>query len=92
MQLMTRIYQVKVIGALDDRWSDCFNGMTIQVESAGDGASITTLAGPVADQAKLRGILSRIWDLNLTLVSVTRIGPEREQSHVQRGGELWEDS
>ena len=35
--------------------------------------SITTLTGPVADQAALRGILTKVWDLNLTLISVTRI-------------------
>jgi hypothetical protein len=62
------VYQIQVQGKLDESWSDWFSGMTITFEGG-----ITTLTGPVADQAALRGILSKIWDLNLTLVSVTRI-------------------
>jgi hypothetical protein len=66
-------YQIKVQGRLDESWSGWFNGMTITFESGSDGSSITTLTGPVLDQAALRGVLSKIWDLNLTLISVTRI-------------------
>jgi len=67
------VYQIQVRGKLDESWSDWLSGMTITSESG-----ITTLTGPVADQAALRGLLSKIWDLNLTLVSVTRIeiGPK----------------
>ena len=61
-------HQIKVQGQLDEKWSDWFNGMTITFEGG-----ITTLTGVVADQAKLRGILSKIWDLNLTVISVTRL-------------------
>jgi len=52
------ICQIKVKGVLDEKWSDWFNGMTITLESG-----ITTLSGAVADQARNRGILSKIWDL-----------------------------
>ncbi|MBL7065918.1 MAG: hypothetical protein ISS49_17210 [Anaerolineae bacterium] len=62
-------YQIQVQGRLDEDWSDWFSGMTVTFESG-----VTTLTGPVADQAALRGILTRIWDLNLTLLSVTRGG------------------
>ncbi len=65
-------YQIKVQGQLDGRWSDWFNGMTITSESG-----ITTLTGTAMDQARLRGILSKIWDLNLTLISVTQIKSEK---------------
>ena len=68
-------------GRLDERWSDWFNGMTITSER-----DITTLTGAV-DQAKLRGIVSKIWDLNLTVISVTQIELERDESHLQKGGE-----
>ena len=51
-------YQIKVQGGLDEGWSDWFSGMTVTFESG-----ITTLTGAVTDQAALRGILSRIWDL-----------------------------
>ena len=61
-------YQIKMEGKLDENWSDWFSGMTITLES-----NITVLTGVVADQAALRGILSKIWDLNLTLISVNRI-------------------
>ena len=63
------IYQIRVQGRLDENWSDWFSGMTITFEGG-----VTTLTGPVADQAALRGLLTRIWDLNLTLLSVTRGG------------------
>ena len=74
-----RVYQIKVQGRLDESWSSWFNSMTIAAE--GD---TTTLTGAVVDQAALRGILSRLWDLNLALISVNRIGPAPEQ----KSGEL----
>ena len=67
------VYQIKVRGALDRKWSDWFNGMAITFEHASDGPPITTLSGAIADQAKLRGILTKVWDLNLTLISVRQI-------------------
>jgi hypothetical protein len=63
-----QVYQVKVRGEIDERWSDWFNGM--EVASEGDA---TTLTGPVVDQAVLRGMLTKLWDLNLTLLSVNPI-------------------
>ncbi len=69
---LTAAYRIKVRGVLDRKWSDWFNGVTITCESASDGSPITTLTG-VADQARLRGILSKIWDLNLTVISVTQV-------------------
>jgi len=64
-----KVFQIKVKGILDQSWSDWFNGMTITFEFENE---ITTLTG-VVDQARLRGILSKIWDLNLTLISLSRI-------------------
>jgi hypothetical protein len=66
------VYQIKVQGNLDDRWSDWFSGLTVQPTDEGEDCPVTTLTGPI-DQAALRGILNRIWDLNLTLVSVVSI-------------------
>ncbi len=65
------IYQIKVKGRLDERWSEWFNGLTIEVES--DDPPVTRLTGLVIDQAGLRGIVSKLWDLNLTLIAVTAI-------------------
>ncbi len=64
-------YQIKVQGQLDHDWSDSFSGMAISLQ--GDK---TTLTGLVADQAALRGVLNRMWDLNLTLISVFAIPEE----------------
>jgi hypothetical protein len=69
-----KVYRIRVRGRLDKRRSDWFEGMTMGIEKASDDTLITTLTGPVADQARLRGILSKLWDLNLTLISV--IGDE----------------
>ena len=66
-------YRIQVNGRLDSHWSNWFNGMDVTVESGADGATLTTLVGPVADQSQLRGILTRIWNLNLVLVSVELI-------------------
>ena len=65
-------YEIKVLGVLDATWSDLFAEMTLTVEDEEKGAHlpITTLTGPVADQAALRGMLNKLWDLNLTLMSV----------------------
>jgi hypothetical protein len=66
-------YQLRVQGKLGERWLHWFDDLTIAVETGADGTPITTLTGPVLDQAGLRGILNRLWDLNLTLLSVTRL-------------------
>ena len=67
-------YRIKLKGILDPKWSDWFEQMAI---STGDGETILT--GPVADQAALHGLLIRIRDLNLTLLSVERIEPDKQQ-------------
>ena len=69
------VYQIKVQGRLAENWSAWFNGLSMACEEAGETAApVTTLTGVVADQAALRGVLTRIWNLNLTLISVVRLG------------------
>jgi hypothetical protein len=65
-------YQIQVQGQIGERWFHWFDEMRVTLDRMSDGTSITTLTGPVADQAALRGILAKLWDLNLTLLSVTR--------------------
>jgi len=60
-------YRIKLQGCLDPEWSLWFESMAISTK---DG--VTVLEGPVADQAALHGLLIRIRDLNLTLLSVER--------------------
>jgi len=63
-------YQIKVLGCIDGSWSGWFDGLTIDIEYAPDGSAITTLSGHITDQAALRGVLVKLWDLNLPLLSV----------------------
>jgi hypothetical protein len=65
-------YQIAVQGRLDERWAGWFDGLAPRLERGPGGQPVTILEGPVADQAALRGILNRIWDLHLTIISVTR--------------------
>jgi hypothetical protein len=62
-------YQIKVPGHLDESWSDWIEGMTITIESQGDGSLVTTLTGTV-DQAALQSLLRRLYSLGLPLISV----------------------
>jgi hypothetical protein len=62
-------YQIKVPGHLNESWSEWAGGMTITVESEGDGLPVTTLTGSV-DQAALQGLLRRLYSLGLPLISV----------------------
>jgi hypothetical protein len=59
-------YRIKVKGVLDTKWADWFNGLTIQPGNADE----TLLYGPVRDQAALHGMLAKIRDLGLTLLTV----------------------
>lgn len=67
------LYEIVVKGELDQSWSSWLDGINVQVQKSSSGASLTTLKGVVADQSFLRGILTRMWDLNLELVSVNRV-------------------
>jgi hypothetical protein len=66
-------YQLKVQGRLDERWAHWFDGMTIEYTSADDGSTVTVLTGFVTDQAALYGLISRMRDLGLALLSVDRL-------------------
>jgi len=71
-------YQIRVQGRIGERWSHWFDALTISFEHGRDGIPITMLTGPVVDQADLRGILNKLWDLNLTLISVAQIEVDSE--------------
>jgi hypothetical protein len=65
-------YQIKVPGELDESWSDWDGGMTVTVESEGEGPPVTVLTGTV-DQAALHGVLRRLYSLGLPLISVLAV-------------------
>lgn len=66
------LYQIRVRGVLDESWSEWFGGMSITLSRAGDGSRLTVLTGFI-DQSALHGILAKIRNLNLKLVSVSRL-------------------
>ena len=66
-----KLYQIKVKGRLSNQWIDWFEGMTITSEGG-----ITTITGPVTDQAALHGLLIRVRDLGLPLLSVNCVEPD----------------
>ena len=65
------IYQIRIMGQLDNQWTDWFDGLTITLEENGD----TLLTGPVVDQSALHGLLKKVRDLGLPLISVNQVPP-----------------
>jgi len=66
-------YEIRLKGHLDDRWAAWFDGLSLSRES--DGSTI--LQGPIPDQAALHGLLQRVRDTGLSLVSVIRLEPDQ---------------
>ena len=65
------LYEIRLKGHLDERWADRFEGLTITLEEDGN----TLLTGPVVDQAALHGLLKRVRDLGMPLLSVNFVNP-----------------
>jgi hypothetical protein len=74
------LYEIRIKGHLDDQWSDWFGGLTITLEEDGN----TLLTGPVVDQAALHGLLKKVRDLGMPLVSVSPLEHgQADQSDVK---------
>jgi hypothetical protein len=71
-------YRLRVDGHLDDHWSPWFGDLTLTPEDEGT----TSLAGVVSDQAELHGLLAKVRDLGLTLISVEVIDPPQPGNMV----------
>jgi hypothetical protein len=65
-------YEIRIKGHLDRRWIARFDGLSVRLET--DGTSV--ISGPVPDQAALHGLLQRVRDMGLLLVSVVRLQPD----------------
>jgi hypothetical protein len=76
------IYQIRIHGHLDSQWKDWFEGLALTLEDNGD----TLLTGPVIDQAALHGLLKKVRDLAIPLLSVIRVEPS--QSNVAKSKPL----
>lgn len=71
----SRAYTITVEGKIDPSWSDWLGGLELTVRKEYDGSLVTTLRGQLSDQAALRGLLNRLWDLNLVVRSVQQVDP-----------------
>jgi hypothetical protein len=67
------LYEIRIKGHLDARWAARFEGLTLTLEDNGD----TLLTGPVVDQAALHGLLRKVRDLGMPLLSVIRVTPDQ---------------
>ncbi|MBN2550881.1 MAG: hypothetical protein JXB15_17085 [Anaerolineales bacterium] len=73
------VYEIKVQGELDQSWETFFKGLAVRPgHPEGQAAPTTILVGPMTDQSALRGLLCKLWDLNLTLISVRRLEEDLE--------------
>ena len=70
------IYQIRLKGHLGRHWTDWFDGLTITLEENGE----TLLTGPVTDQAALHGLLKKVRDLGMPLLSVVGIKPDQPEA------------
>ena len=74
------VYQIRIKGQLDSQWIDWFEGLTITLEDNGD----TLLTGPVVDQAALHGLLKKVRDLGMPLVSVNCVDPGQARTQEDK--------
>ena len=75
-------YEIRLTGRLDAHWAAWFDGLTVRQETDGT----TVIGGPIADQAALHGVLQRVRDLGLPLVSVTSVEPEQPETSGIKAG------
>lgn len=75
------VYQIRVKSHLGSDWTDWFEGLTITLEASGN----TLLTGPVVDQAALYGLLKKVRDLGMPLVSVNPV--QVNETHLEKGSE-----
>ena len=76
-------YRIKVQGELPESWSDRLQGMNITVNCSEDNGPVTTLEGPLRDQAALSGVLNTLYERHYAVLSVERVKkPEVENNGV----------
>ena len=74
------IYQIRIKGHLSRKWTDWFEGLTITLEDNGD----TLLTGPVVDQAALHGLIKKVRDLGMPLLSVDPVESGKEDASAAK--------
>jgi len=78
------LYEIRIAGHLSLQWMDWFKGLTVTLEDDGN----TLLSGPVADQAALHGLLKKVRDLGMPLVSVNQVQSSKTRPYQSKQGEL----
>jgi len=76
------VYKIRIKGQLDSQWADWFEGLTITLDDNGD----TLLTGPIVDQAALHGLLKRVRDSGMTLISVCPVSSHEDRSNSSKEG------
>jgi hypothetical protein len=79
VSLRTMMYQIRIKGLLDLQWTDWFGGMAVSATDDGD----TLLTGPLEDQAALHGLLKKVRDLGLPLISLGPVGSDRRREAMK---------
>ena len=74
------LYEIRLKGHLNNRWANWFEGLTITLEEDGD----TLLTGPVIDQAALHGLLKKVRDLGMPLLSVNFVSPDQARTQEDK--------
>ncbi len=72
------VYEIRVKGHLEGRWSEWFDGLKITNLESGEAL----LSGEIVDQAALHGVLAKVRDLGLTLVAVTNVDPAEQEPDI----------
>jgi hypothetical protein len=69
-------YRITVEGHVDETWSDRLGGMRITTRTRADKTTVTTLVGPMRDQAQLSGVLNTLYELHLPILSVENLSED----------------
>jgi len=77
------IYEIKAAGRLGEQWTDWFGGLWVECEG-----EMTLISGEIRDQAALHGLLAKIRDIGMPIVSVRRLDTDSDQHHVPGGSNL----
>lgn len=67
------VYQIVIQGVLEPHWTRWLNNMEATTAYDAAGKPVTVLQGPISDQSELRGLMTKIWDLNMTLISIIKL-------------------
>jgi hypothetical protein len=70
------VYEIRAKGHLDEQWCSWFEGLKMTTEFAEDGTPVTVFTGSNVDQAALHGVLGKIRDINMPLISVNQTSPD----------------